>query len=290
MSIELPEHLRTGPLAEAAAKALAAAQSMASASNSVPRISLRGREFRLVENGEEVKKFRDQLDVIILGVEPEAGRMVKTYYRDGYKSGAKEPPTCSSDDGIAPAPWVNDKQSDSCTKCPKNAFGSAISPTGKPTKACRDSKRIWLVLVEDQRPIDERTIYGLNVSVASLKSFSDHGRKLAALGQGPAVAVTRMVMLDMEYPQLEFQLIGWVDAPTAKSTLRLANDQPWKISYGSAGLALAMNESAASRTQLPMSAPPLPAHLQPAADAPTKPAADAPTKPAGDIDDAVSKW
>lgn len=286
MSIELPEHLRNGPLAEAAAKALTDAQSMASASNSVPRISLRGREFRLVENGEEVKKFRDQLDVIILGVEPEAGRMIKTYYKDGYKSGAKEPPTCSSDDGIAPAPWVNDKQSETCAKCPKNAFGSATSPTGKPTKACRDSKRIWVVLKDEPKPITDRTIYGLNVSVASLKSFSEHGRKLAALGQGPAVAVTRMTMLDLEYPQLEFQLIGWVTAEEAPQTLKLSTDKPWKVSYGSAGLALAMGDSAGPKVALPMSAPPVPQHLQ---SPPFDAAVPAP-KTVGNIDDEVAKW
>lgn len=288
MSIELPEHLRTGPLAEAAAKALADAQSMASASNSVPRISLRGREFRLVENGEEVKKIRDQLDVIILGVEPEAGRMIKTFYKDGYKSGAKEPPTCSSDDGISPAPWVNERQADSCQKCPKNAFGSATSPTGKPTKACRDSKRVWVVLAQDEKPISDRTMYGLNVSVASLKSFSDHGRKLAALGQGPAVAITRLVMQDLEYPQLEFQLIGWLDADSAPQSLKIAAAKPWKINYGSAGLALAMNESAGKASALPMSAPPVPARLQPAAAATTNQGqvSSTPTN----IDDEVAKW
>lgn len=313
MSIELPEHLRTGPLAEAAAKALADAANMSAASNSVPRISLRGREFRLVEGGEELAKFRDTLNVIIVGVEPEAGRMIKTWYKDGYKSGAKEPPTCSSDDGVSPAPWVNDKQSPSCHNCPKNQFGSATSPSGKPTKACRDSKRIWVKLAagniaagqtaefaESAKPFSERTLYGLNVTVASLKSFSEHGKALAALGQGPAVCVTKLTMLDLEYPQLEFAIAGWLSADDAPQSLKLANDKPWRIKYANAGLALAFDGQQA-KPGLPTSLPgqmAVPAHLQqmaqPAAEVVGQQtvvdATPAAAKPVGNIDDEIGKW
>jgi hypothetical protein len=307
MTIEIPEHLRNGPLAEAAAKALADAASMASASNSVPRVSLRGREFRLIEGGEEVYKFRDNLDVIILGVEPDAGRMIKTWYKDGYKSGAKEPPTCASEDGIAPAHWINDKQATNCQSCPKNAFGSATSPSGKPTKACRDSKRAWFVLAEGNTPaganspvpvkpvISERTMYGLNVTVASLKAFSDHGKRLAQLGQGPAVCVTRLRMLDMEYPQLDFELHAWLSAQDAPQTLKLAHDRPWKIQYANAGLALAAPDSSGPKTTLPMQVPDHLRNVQvaPATDVPFKDAVNtvaANPAPTGNIDDQVNNW
>lgn len=299
MTIELPEHLRTGPMADAARKALQDAQSMASASNSVPRISLRGREFRLVESGEEVAKFRDTLDVIILGVEPEAGRMIKTFYKDGYKSGAKEPPTCSSDDGIAPAPWVTQKQATQCAQCPKNVFGSATSPSGKATKACRDSKRAWVVMANGAdgqpltTPIAERTLYGLNVTVASLKAFSDHGKLLASLGQSPAVCVTRLKMLDMEYPQLEFELVAWLDAQRAPEALTMTTERPWRIKYQAAGLALAMGDSDAggAKAQLPLQ---VPQHLQQQSNVvdvqATPVASPTPSQPVGDIDDAIGKW
>lgn len=281
MTIELPEHLRTGPLAEAAAKALQDAANMAAASNSVPRISLRGREFRLIEGGDEIAKYRDELDVIILGVEPDGGLMIKTWYKDGYKSGAKEPPTCSSDDGIAPAQWVTDKQSNQCRTCPKNQFGSATSPSGKPTKACRDSKRAWVVMANSDKPIAERTLYGLNITVASLKAFSDHGKLLASLGQGPAVCVTKLKMLDLEYPQLAFELASWLNAELAPQSLKLANERPWKINYASAGLALAMGDAPASTASLPMA---VPDHLKNVTDA-----TPAGAKPAG-LDDAIANW
>lgn len=318
MSIELPEHLRTGPLAEAAARALQDASSMAASSNSVPRISLLGREFRLVESGDTIAKFRDYLNVHILGVEPDAGRMIKTFYKDGYKQGAKEPPTCSSDDGIAPAPWVTEKQSQQCQTCPKNAFGSATSPSGKATKACRDSKRVWLKIADGnmhtptigQPPVEfkqpafgERTLYGMNVTVASLKAFSDYGKMLSGLGQGPAVCVTQLLMIDSEFPQLNFKLHAWVDAVTAPLALEQAEKRPWKIKYANAGLALAGPDGGSTRQSLPTSLPGLPAHLQkPAVTEPqgTQTVVDAPpaettqvaAQPVNiaDIDDAVGKW
>ena len=239
----------------------------------------------MVENGEEVKKVRDKLDVIILGVEPEAGRMIKTFYSKGYTSGAKEPPSCASDDGIAPSSWVNDKQSPTCHTCPKNVFGSATSPSGKPTKACRDSKRAWVVLADDPKPIAERTLYGINITVASLKAFSEHGRKLASFGQGPSVCITTLVMLDMEYPQLEFQLTSWLNAEQVPQTLKLSTDKPWKMKFGNVGLALSMGETA--KAGLPTSLPALPAHLQ------TGNVTDVESKPVitnDKIDDAIGKW
>src|ERR1044072_6218380 len=106
--LAIPAHLQNND--EAAKRALQDAQSMSAASNSVPRISLRGREFRFVESGEEVKKVRDRIRVVILGVEPDGKAMIKTWYKGGYTSGSKEPPTCSSDDGIRPSNWVQEKQ------------------------------------------------------------------------------------------------------------------------------------------------------------------------------------
>lgn len=284
MTIELPEHLRTGPLAEAAQRALQDANSMASASNSVPRISLMGREFKLIESGETTAKFRDYLDVIILGVEPGPGQMIKTFYAKGYTSGAKEPPTCSSDDGIVPSPWVTEKQSNQCGTCPKNVFGSATSPSGKQTKACRDSKRIWVKLAagnmvtlapgqapvecdESKKSLADRTLYGLNVTVASLKSFSEHGRVLTQLGQGPAVCVTRMLMVEKEYPELEFKLVSWLSAADTPISLELAEKRPWKAFKGAAALALAGVDGAPVRAGLPTSLPGIPEHLRQAAQA-----------------------
>lgn len=311
---ELPEHLRSGAMAEAAARALQDANAMAASSNSVPRISMKGRQFHLIEDGNEVAKFSEALDVHVVGVEPEPGLMIKTYYAGAYSPGAKEPPTCSSDNGRVPDPWVRDKQSPTCASCPKNVFGSATSQgTGKATKACRDSKRIWvktaskMVLVDNDgnsrtiklsdKPFNDRTMYGINVTVASLKSFSDYGKKLAALGQGPAVAVTRMTMVDSDYPQLAFSLAGWADAEVTPLALELSEKRPWKVKYAQAGLALAGDSASSSvRNSLPTSIDPannIPTHLQKQAVSDVVDAVEvrAPKQASNtDIDKAVDSW
>jgi hypothetical protein len=311
MTMELPEHLRSGPLAEAAQKALADAANMASSSNSVPRISLKGREFRLIESGEEVARFQGELNVIILGVEPEAGRMAKAWYQNGYVSGSSDPPDCMSDDGIAPPSWVKNRQSDQCATCRQNTFQPSKIQGRKATKPCRDSKRAWLKIADGnmikegqamkpfvQPPFSERTMYGLNVTVASLKSFSDHGRVLAGLGVAPAVAVTKLKMLDGEYPQLEFEVAAWLDAEVAPQSLKIANERPWKM-FKAAGLALAGGDGGPSRTALPSMLPGQPpAHAQGTAkaaddvvDATPSQAKAVPQQVAeGDIDDAVANF
>lgn len=310
MSIELPEHLRTGPLAEAAARSLRDAQSMASASNSVPRISLKGREFRLMVDGEEEAKFRDYLDVIVVGVEPEGALMTKAWYEKGYQAGSKEPPTCGSDDGIAPASWAQSPQAATCKACPKNQFGSAKSPSGKPTKACRDSKRAWVKIADGNnmvmppgqppapypgalKPFADRTLFGLNITVASLKNWSEHGKRLLGLGQGPAVCVTRLLMQEGDFPWMDFQIAAWLSAEDAPQSLKLASERPWRA-YAAAGLALSAPEAGGARGGMPTSLPGVPAHLQQATvggqPAEVQDAVVKPSMPAADINDAVSNF
>ena len=312
MNIELPEHLRTGPLAEAAAKSLRDAQAMAASSNSVPRISLKGREFQLMVDGESEAKFRDYLDVVVVGVEPEGGRMIKAWYEKGYQVGSKEPPTCASDDGIAPASYAQKPQAQTCQGCPKNQFGSATSPSGKPTKACRDSKRAWVKIAAGnmmvtppgqppkpypgaEKPFAERTLFGLNITVASLKNWSDHGKRLLQLGQGPAVCVTRIVMQEGDFPWMDFQIAAWLSAEDAPISLKLAEQRPWKIQYANAGLALAAPEGGASRQGVPTSLPgTVPQHLASQAVVAGQPAevidAAKPAPSAAEINKAVENW
>ena len=135
-------------------------------------------------------------------------------------------------------------------------------------------------MADDPKPIPERTLYGLNVTVASLKSFAEHGRFLQGVGQPPAVAITRAKMLDTEFPQLEFSLAGWVTVEEAPLSLELAERRPWKAMSGAA-LALAMSGGAETSGGPAVTLPGMGAQ-----DAmPT-----APAKQVGDIDQALKDW
>lgn len=256
-------------------------QAAISSSISVPRLSLRGKVFRFVENGEEVKKVQGEVQVIILGVEPEAGRMVKTYYEKGYQPGNTDPPDCASHDGVRPSPWVNNKQSDFCATCKWNQFGSAISPTGKATKKCRDAKQLWLLRTDDPQGFDG-VQYGCNVSVSSLKAFSEYGRKLAGHNLPFSAVITKLSFADTEFPQLEFEVAGFVPKEQIEKTLKLTNERPWKVLTS---LALAAPADTGPAVQLPGST--MPQATSPVtAQVPATGAASVSNNP----DDLLNKW
>ena len=207
-----------------------AVDSMASASMSIPRVSMRGKKFRFVENGEEVAAFNDQVDVAILGVEPGPGKMIKTYYAKAYTGvQSSDPPDCASDDGIQPGAWVPNRQNPVCATCPKNVFGSATSRTGKPAKACRDSKRLWLVK-GDEAQDPNATIYALQATVMSLRNLSAYGRMLKDRNIPIAAAVSRLIMVDeSEFPMLDFKTVGFFKEEVALGLLSRAERAPWKM-------------------------------------------------------------
>lgn len=199
------------------------AESMATSSMSIPRVSLRAKKFRWSENGEEVF-VETESHAIILAVEPGPGRMVKTYYEGTYNPGDSSPPTCSSSDGVIPDSWVSNKQNDYCATCPKNVFGSATSRKGKPSKACRDSKRLWLA-----RPDDiSGTVYGMGVPVTSLKELSALGQQLKSFGAPISAAVILMTMDDDEsFPTLFFKVVGWLKEDLGNIAIARSEKKDW---------------------------------------------------------------
>lgn len=207
------------------------ASSLASASISIPRISLRGRKFRLIEGGEEIRKPSEELRCVILAVEPGPGLFTKTYYEGTYQSGDSAPPTCASSDGIAPDPWVTNPQAQKCAACPKNMFGSATSRSGKKAKACRDSKRLWVALPENING----TVYALGVPVTSLKAVSELGRKIQAHGIPLASVIVKITMEDSEFPQLQFDVEGFLPEADFNQALIRSNERDWDLRGASSG-------------------------------------------------------
>jgi hypothetical protein len=217
-------------------------EALAGLSTKIPRISLKGRKFRLIVDGEEIIKPADALDAVILAVEPEKGRMAKTFYAKGYSSGDTEPPTCSSQDGIRPDAWINDPIAPMCSTCENNRFGSATSMKGKPSKACRDSKRLWMGIPENDKNGElglgmGGTIFGLGVPVTSLGSLAELGKQVAKNGYPLAACIVRMEMVDAEYPQIDFQFSGFLGEKEGKVAIERNVSRDW-LSVVPAGPAL----------------------------------------------------
>jgi hypothetical protein len=192
---------------------------------SLPRISIRGRQFRFIENGEEIAKQTDPINVVILGVVPENG-MCRTFYIDGYQPGSTDPPDCSSWYGIKPDPWCNSPQSEICAKCPQAVWGSAVSMSGKKAKACKDSKRLMLINANDIKNT-KSNIYIFNVTIASLKALSSYGRFLISNNLPMAAVITQIEFVDSEFPQVRFEFKGILSETLGLRMLERSSKKEW---------------------------------------------------------------
>ncbi len=195
----------------------------ASASMSVPRLTIRGKRWRFVEDGEEELVKDLHVDVVILGVEPGIGKFAKTFYEKTYTSGDKDVPTCSSTNGVKPDSWVSTPQAPLCANCSKNVFGSATSMSGKKAKACRDSKILWVA-----KPNDPKKFYGLKTPVMSLKSLSEYGKYVAKNNYPLALVITRLGFDDnSEYAKLTFEHVGFVSENKVEDAISVNTERPW---------------------------------------------------------------
>jgi hypothetical protein len=198
---------------------------MAAASISIPRISLKGRKFRLIEGGEEIRKPAEEFFGVILAVEPGAGLMAKTFYKEAYQSGDSKPPDCSSANGVTPDPWISEPQNDRCATCPNNRFGSAKTRSGGKGKACKDSKRLW---VAEPDKIGG-TVYALGIPVTSLKPMSEYGAMLKANGVPSASVITRFTMKDSEFPELIFEFVGVLEEEVMEKAMLRNEKKDWDL-------------------------------------------------------------
>lgn len=198
---------------------------MVASSISVPRLSYRGKRWRYIVDGEEELVKELTTSVVIVGVEPDAGRFIKTLYLSTYAPGDTSPPDCSSSNGVTPDIWVATPQAQRCGQCPKNVFGSAASRTGGKAKACHDSKRLWVV-----KPDDPEVVYGLNVPIMSLKNLADYGKYIAKNNFPLTLVITELSLDDeAEFPKLCFAHRGFIAEEYAKEVMELNQHRPWKV-------------------------------------------------------------
>lgn len=223
--LQIPDYLKDMMASTSAPKT----EDMISGGTSVPRISLRGMKFRFKDGGEEVEVVKDDLDCIIVGMLPEHGT-AKTFYEGAYNPDSSDPPDCSSSNGVTPDGWVTSPVSNNCATCPNNKFGSAISQSGKKAKACRDSKRLYIVKAQDMKQ-DEPPYWLLNVTVSSLKPLNEYSKSLSSKGiSTPSVVVTRLGFDDeAEFPKLTFKAMGVLNENMATASLKIAEKKEWEM-------------------------------------------------------------
>jgi len=185
--------------------ALNAAMSGGIAGESVPRISIKGGRFRVIEGGTETVLDTTTLEVVVIGANP---GMSKAWYASAWNPDAEATaPDCFTFDGVNPDNESTQPQNDLCASCPHNAFGSKVTDTGIKIKACADKKRLAVVPADDPGG----TMYLLEVTASALKNMNQYQKNLTQYGHSAEIART-VISFDTEasFPKLKFDFGGFL--------------------------------------------------------------------------------
>ena len=254
-----------------------------------PSISIRGSRFHLVDAaGDELHIQNLALDVIVLGGNE---HLSKTYYPGAYDANAPaQPPTCWSDNGVAPSAQAATPQSPTCAACQYNAWGSKVTPQGSQVKACTDSKKLAVVLAADT-PYQSQSgaagvakaleqVYLLRVPAASMRGWADYAKEMRGRG-APVIGLVTRIAFDPEaaYPLIVFQAISFVTEPVFKTCQIHAASAAIAEAVGSLDQPRALPAGlGAGAVALPLApAQPAPVVAQTVAPAPIVPPAPEPT-------------
>jgi hypothetical protein len=245
-------------------------------------VGYRGKVWRLKYRGDETDLMRDDgdgprasIEVVLLRA---ATHLSKIFYKNGYIEGSTEAPDCFSNNGVTPDMGAKERQAATCAACPRNAWGSRITPAGKQGKECSDSKRVVVAPLGDLN----NEAYGgpmlLRVPAASLQDLAQFGQKLGQLGY-PYYAVGARISFDTKeaFPKLLFSAIRPLTDPEAELVIQLRDDARTARVLGDSEVPSAVTPAVPS-PQSVFEQPPAPAAVQQAAPvvAPTPVVAPAP--------------
>lgn len=208
VNIQVPAHLASR-IGTPSLLAQSMAGGLGNGGESIPRISIKGARFRIVEGDTETVLDTTTIDVVIVGANP---RLSKTWYAKAWTPDSEpQAPDCFSLDGIGPDPSATQPQNDLCASCPQNAWGSKVTPQGKQIKACSDQKRLAVVAADDPTG----PIYLLQVTPAALQGLGKYQKELSMRGIPAEIVRTRLSFdTDASFPKLKFDFGGFLDEAT----------------------------------------------------------------------------
>lgn len=192
--------------------------------------SYKGKVWRVRHRGEETMMLRPDdgspraaIDVVIVEAAP---NLSKVYYAGGYVEGDTSPPDCFSVNGVTPDASATAKQSNACATCPQAVRGSKVTDTGKPAKACQDSKRLAVVPLDDIENAQYDGPMLLRVPAASLTELRAYAGGLNRAGYPSYVVGTRISFDPQEaYPKLLFAPVRVLTDDEAAKVLELIKDE-----------------------------------------------------------------
>jgi hypothetical protein len=183
---------------------------------SFPRLSIKGKVFTLVKDGERkvlTKPAPDDDEILqsLTITAVRANTQFRAYFSKVFVEGSDEiqRPDCQSADGVAPLQNAISPQAKKCQLCPHAVWGTGNE--GKGT-ACSVSTRLAIVDPEQIAKAAEVEPYQLNVPAASRKNFAEVVKAADSRGI-PYNALALKISFDptSASPKLNFKLVGLVD-------------------------------------------------------------------------------
>ena len=177
------------------------------------RLSIRGGEFTIFDDGKQKVLPYDSLNVIIINAAP----VSRSYFGAQFDPNKSTAPVCWSDDTQRPSPKVSQEnvQARRCMDCTQNVRGSGENGG----RACRFQQRLAVVFEGDleevyQLQINALTIFGKVVN--GNMSMQAYARHLSSHGMSVIAVVTNISFdKDSVVPKLYFKPMRSVDRDMA---------------------------------------------------------------------------
>lgn len=230
----------------------------AHASAGFPVISIKGKVFAVVRDGERMvlpnPKDPDSpatsIEVVLVKANKDKSKVFYINKYDPNGSDKAQKPDCYSTNGTHPAKDSEHAQATSCATCKHNEWGSAVNDKGIATKgkACQDSVRI--AVVPNGQLNDPHLI---RVPPASIKALGEYGQMLAKRGVAYNMVVTKISFdQEAESPKLTFKPMGFLSAEDYAQVKETLESDVTEQIVGVAGLLGAPAEEAAAPKAAPL--------------------------------------
>lgn len=144
------------------------------------------------------------------------------YYDRPYNKDKPSPPACfaigTGPSMLAPSPNSPVRQAESCSVCPMNQFGTALTGAGK---ACKNTRLLAVVSLSDlEKDPEEANVLIMSVPPTSLKEFDRYVSKLASRFRTVPIGAVTTITTDMSstYAAPRFEILRKLeDAELAKA-------------------------------------------------------------------------
>jgi hypothetical protein len=139
-----------------------------------------------------------------------AAPVERLYYSTRFDPTKIVPPDCVAIGvnaaEMGPPDTVEKKQSDKCSTCPKNEWGS--STNGGKGKACRETRRLLLIPADSISSVDAiqtAEVAALRPPVTSLRNYANYVQTIAATLKRPPLAVITEISVSPD-PKTQFKV------------------------------------------------------------------------------------